>query len=271
MTNLISNKYSINYDLEFINTKENALKAMTITNNIWNISLFFIILELFILNESKITYMLNFNFISCFIGITINYIILSKRHFLIFYINKLQRFNETKNNKFSIIILIGLLTITTIIGILNTAIQTAGIKGKYIVNIILFIMVVIGFVIKSKSIQASILKQITERDKKNKREKLQKYHDSLLIVNNLPILMSLILSFIIITSNSLSKFECIILYLFNFLVFFLSKPQKMFFLQYCPKCFQIRSLGLSAYPYCPNCKREEWNNSKKKDSNNNVK
>ena len=37
MGKLTTNKYSINYDLEFINTKENALKALSVTTVIWNV------------------------------------------------------------------------------------------------------------------------------------------------------------------------------------------------------------------------------------------
>ena len=271
MGKLTTNKYSINYDLEFINTKENALKALTITTAIWNVSLFIIFLMLFALDQKKINYPINLNFLFCFGLILLNYIVISKRHFLIFYTNKMQRLNERKDNKLTVISIISLLLFTTIIGIFNTLFEAHKLKSEYIINTILIIGIIIGFLVKSKSVAKSILKQITLKDKENKRQKLQKYHDSLLIINNLPIVLSIAISFVIITSNTLSNFECIILYLFNFLVFCLSKPQKQYFLQYCPKCFQIRSLGLSAYSYCPNCKREEWNNTDKDTNNNSSK
>ena len=63
MGKLTTNKYSINYDLEFINTKENALKAFSVTTVIWNVSLIIIFLMLFIQEQKKIKYPLNFNFL----------------------------------------------------------------------------------------------------------------------------------------------------------------------------------------------------------------
>ena len=276
MGKLTTNKYSINYDLEFINTKENALKALSVTTVIWNVSLIIIFLMLFRQEQKKINYPLNFNFLFCFILILLNFLIVTKRHFLIFFINKIQRLNETKDNKLTIISIIGLLLFTTILGIFNTLSEAHKLKSQYIINAILIIGIIVGFLVKSKSVAKAILKQITLRDKENKKQKLQKYHDSLLIVNNLPTVFAIIISFIIVTSKALTEFDCIILYLFNVLTFFLAKPQKQYFLQYCPKCFQIRSLGLSAYSYCPNCKREEWNNTdnneeNKEDKNNNKK
>ena len=72
MGKLTTNKYSINYDLEFINTKENALKALFVTTVIWNVSLIIIFLMLFIQEQKKINYPLNFNFLFCFILILLN-------------------------------------------------------------------------------------------------------------------------------------------------------------------------------------------------------
>ncbi|MGI6680431.1 MAG: hypothetical protein ACOX3T_02925 [Bdellovibrionota bacterium] len=262
MGKLQTNKYSINYALEFINTKENALKAFRITNIIWNTCLFLTIFLIFFLNEEKIFHSFNLNFPFWFICIFINYLITIKRYALIYFINKLQLLNEITNNKLSIIVIIGLLIFTTIIGIFNAMLQTAKIKGVIFINAIIVIAFIVAFVIKSKSIARALLKQIIESNKRNKAEKLQKYHDSLLIVNNGPIILNFAISFFLITFKGTTQVECAILYLLNFLTLYILKPEKKYFLQYCPKCFQIRSLGLSAYPFCPNCRREEWNNVK---------
>ncbi len=75
----------------------------------------------------------------------------------------------------------------------------------------------------------------------------------------MPIFICIINCFIIVSCNNIKNFDCILLYILNLLILICAKPQKRYFLQYCPKCFNLRSISLFASPYCPNCQREEYN------------